>query len=225
MSFTHGVWAIMAKDLRMEFRGKEILTTTLTFSLLTILMFNFAMDLTSLNTKDLSAGVLWVAFLFSASLSMNRSFLYEKEEGCLSALMLAPLSRSAIYFGKLLSNLIITLLSIGVIIPVFTVLYNVNVMERFFMQSLTFFMGALGFNAVGTLIAAMAVNLRAREMMGPLLLLPVAAPALIAAVKISGGLITGAPAEDLDAWYKILAAFDVIYLVVSWLTFEHIIEE
>lgn len=225
LSFTHGVWAIVAKDLAMELRGKEILTTTLMFALLTLVIFNFAMDLTSLTVKDLAAGALWVAFLFSGSLSMNRSFLYEKEEGCLSALMLAPLDRSAIYFGKMIANLIFTITAMVVIIPVFTVMYNVNVMESFFLQSLALFMGALGFNAVGTLISAVSVNLRAREMMGPLLLLPVVAPALIAAVKISGGLIRGEPLDELMAWFQILGAFDVIYLALAWLLFEHIIEE
>lgn len=225
LSFAHCVLAIVAKDLAMELRGKEILTTTLMFALLTIVIFNFAMDLTSLSVKDIAAGALWVAFLFSGSLSMNRSFLYEKEEGCLSALMLAPLDRSAIYFGKMAANLIFTLTAMAVIIPVFTVMYNVNVMESFVMQSLTLFMGALGFNAVGTLISAVSVNLRAREMMGPLLLLPVVAPALIAAVKISGGLIRGEPLDELMTWFQILAAFDVIYLALAWILFEHIIEE
>jgi heme exporter protein B len=225
LSFTHGVWAIVAKDLAMELRGKEVLTTTLMFSLLTLVIFNFAMDLTSLAVKDIAAGALWVAFLFSGSLSMNRSFLYEKEEGCLSALMLAPLDRSAIYFGKMTANLIFTLVAMVVIIPVFTVMYNVNVMESFFLQSLALFMGALGFNAVGTLISAVSVNLRAREMMGPLLLLPVVAPALITAVKISGGLIRGEPMDELMPWFQILAAFDVVYLALAWILFEHIIEE
>jgi heme exporter protein B len=123
------------------------------------------------------------------------------------------------------ANLIFTLTAMVVIIPVFTVMYNVNIMESFTLQSLALFMGALGFNAVGTLISAVSVNLRAREMMGPLLLLPVVAPALIAAVKISGGLIRGEPLEELMAWFQILAAFDVIYLALAWLLFEHIIEE
>jgi heme exporter protein B len=209
----------------MEARGKEILTTTLMFALLTLVIFNFAMDLTSLTVKDIAAGALWVAFLFSGSLSMNRSFLYEKEEGCLSALMLAPLDRSSIYFGKMLANLIFTLVAMAVIIPIFTVMYNINVMESFFWQSLAFFLGALGFNAVGTLISAVSVNLRAREMMGPLLMLPLVAPALIAAVKISGGLIRAEPLDGLWMWFQILVVFDVIYLALAWILFEHIIEE
>jgi len=223
--FLSGAAAIVRKDLAMELRGKEIITTTFMFSVLTLLIFNFAFDMTSVKVEDVAAGVLWVAFLFSGSISMNRSFLHEKEEGCLSALMLAPLDRSSVYFGKMASNLLLTLLSMAIIIPIFTVMYNINVMERFALQCLTLFLGALGFNAVGALIAAMAVNLRAREMMGPLLLLPVVAPVVIAAVKASGGLIRGESLDQIWVWFQILAVFDVIYLVVSWLVFEHIIEE
>ncbi|MBI5816111.1 MAG: heme exporter protein CcmB [Nitrospinae bacterium] len=223
--FLSGSVAIVRKDLAMELRGKEIFTTTFMFAVLTLLIFNFAFDMTSIKVEDAAAGVLWVAFLFSGSITMNRSFLHEKEDGCLSALMLAPISRSGVYFGKMASNLILTLLTMAVIIPIFTVMYNINVMERFFLQSLTLFLGAVGFNSVGLLVAAMAVNLRAREMMGPLLLLPVVTPVVIAAVKASGGLIRGESVEQLWVWFQILAVFDVIYLVAPWLLFEHIIEE
>ncbi len=225
MSFWEGVIAIAVKDIRMELRGKEIFTTTFLFSMLTLVIFNFAFDMASIDKQQTAAGVLWVAILFSGSLSMNRSFLFEKEEGCLSALMLAPLDRSSIYFAKLATNLIITLLSVAFIIPVFIILFNMNVMERFLWQSATLFLGTLAFASVGTLIAAMAVNLRAREMMGPLLMLPVVSPAVIAAVKLTGGLVRGEPVEGLYVWFQILIAFNVIYLVLSWLVFEHIIEE
>lgn len=156
---------------------------------------------------------------------MNRSFVYEKEEGCLSALMLAPIDRSAIFFGKTLASFAVTLFTMGVITPIFIVLYNVNVMERFGWQTLTFILGGLGYVTVGSLISAIAVNLRAREMMGPLLMLPVVAPVMIAAVELSGGLVRGESIDELAIWLKILAAFDVVYLAIAWLTFEHIIEE
>lgn len=225
MGFWSGVIAIVRKDLMMELRGKEILTTTLMFSLLVLVIFNFAFDMTSIKVDDAAAGILWVAILFSGSLSMNRAFLYEKEEGCLFALMLSPLDRSSIYFGKLISNLILTLLSVAVIIPVFMALYNINVMEQFLWQMVAFFLGTLGFMSVGTLVASMSVNLRAREMMGPLLMFPVVTPVVISAVQLSGGLIRGEPVDDLMVWVHMLIAFNVVYLVVSWLVFEHVIEE
>lgn len=225
MSLCKGAWAIFVKDMAMELRGKEIFSTTLLFAMLTLVIFNFAFDMTSIKTEDAAAGVLWVAILFSGSLSMNRSFLYEKEEGCLSALMLAPIDRSSLYFGKLAVNLVISLASILFIIPIFMVLFNMNVMDRFFWQCATFFLGILGFTSVSVLIAAMSVNLRAREMMGPLLMLPVVAPVVISVVKITGGLIAGESMDGLLIWLNILIAFDVIYLVISWLVFEHIIEE
>ena len=112
-----------------------------------------------------------------------------------------------------------------IIIPVFMTLFNINVMERFFWQTVVFFLGTLGFVTVGSLISAMSVNLRAREMLGPLLALPVVAPVVISAVEASGGLIRGQPVETLYIWMEILVAFDVIYLVVSWLVFDKLIEE
>ncbi len=225
MSFWAGVMAIVRKDLMMELRGKEIFVTTLMFSLIILVIFNFAFDMTAIKPEDTAAGVLWVAILFSGALSMNRSFLYEQEEGCLSALMLAPIDRSSIYFGKLITNLILTLLSVSILVPIFMVLFNINIMDRFVWQMVSFFLGVLGFISVGTLIASMSVNLRAREMMGPLLMFPVVAPVVIAAVQLSGGLVRGEPMDGLYVWLKILIAFDVIYLVISWLVFEHIIEE
>jgi len=225
MGFWSGVLAIVRKDLRMEFRGKEVFTTTLMFSLLVLVLFNFAFDMTTIKAEDASAGILWVAILFSGSLSMNRAFLYEKEEGCLFALMLSPIDRSSIYFGKLISNFVLTLISVAIIVPVFMALYNINVMEQFLWQVVAFFLGTLGFVSVGTLVASMSVNLRAREMMGPLLMFPVVAPVVISAVKLSGGLIRGELPADLMVWVNILIAFNVVYLVVAWLVFEHVIEE
>ncbi len=225
MSFWSSVFAIVRKDLAMELRGKEIVTTSFFFALLTLVIFNFAFDMTSLDVKDFAGGILWVAFLFSGALTMNRSFLYEKENGCLSALMLAPLDRSSIYFGKMIGNLVLMLVAETFIIPIFIVLFNINVMDRFFWQTAALLLGTVGFITVGTLIAAMSVNLRAREMLGPILMLPVVAPVVIAAVQMSGGLIRGEPIGGLYVWIEILIAFNVIYLVISWLVFEKLIEE
>lgn len=225
MSFWDSVIAIVRKDVAMEMRGKEIITTNFFFALLTLVIFNFAFDMASVEAKDFAAGVLWVSFLFSGALTMNRSFLYEKENGCMSALMLAPLDRSSIYFGKMIGNLFFMLVTEIFIVPIFILLFNINVMDRFLWQALTLLLGTIGFTAVGSLIAAMAVNLRAREMLGPLLMLPVVVPVMIAAVEASGGIIRGEPMEDLYVWLQILVAFNVIYLVISWLVFDKLIEE
>ncbi len=225
MSFFDSVIAIVRKDVAMELRGKEIITTSFFFALLTLVIFNFAFDMASVQAKDFAGGVLWVAFLFSGALTMNRSFLYEKENGCLSALMLAPLDRSSIYFGKMIGNLFFMLITEVFIIPVFILLFNINVMDRFWWQTVTLLLGTIGFTSVGVLISAMSVNLRAREMLGPLLMLPVVVPVMIAAVELSGGIIRGEPMEGLYIWLEILVAFNVIYLVIAWLVFDILIEE
>ncbi|MDH4182896.1 MAG: heme exporter protein CcmB [Nitrospinota bacterium] len=225
MGFFQSIYVIAGKDIALEMRGKEIITTSVFFSMLTILVFGFAFDLAHAQGQQFAAGGLWVAILFSGALTMNRSFMHEKENDCLSALMLAPLDRSAIYFGKMGANLILMLAAELFIVPASIVIFNVDVMERFLPQMAALFLGTLGFTAVGTLVAAMSVNLRVREMLGPLLTLPVVAPALIAAVKISGGLINGDPMDELWVWYQVLAVFDVIYLVAPWLLFEKLVDE
>ncbi len=206
-------------------RGKEIFTTTFMFALLVLVIMNFAMRLDEQIVEKSSAGILWIAIIFSGAISMNRSMLSEKEEECLSALMMAPIERSAIYFGKTISSLVVMLATITLLVPVFTVLYNVNVMNNPLMQIFSFFLGSLGFISVGTIVSAISVNLRAREMMGPLLLLPLVSPLVIAAVKLTGGLIEGASVESLSTWINILVSFDVIYLVIGWLLFDQIIDD
>ncbi|MDH5679295.1 MAG: heme exporter protein CcmB [Nitrospinota bacterium] len=225
MGFFQSALIIAKKDLALELRGKEIVTTSVFFAILTILMFGFAFDMAQADGRHFAAGGLWVAILFSGALTMNRSFLYEKENDCLSAILLAPLDRSSIYFGKMGANFALMLVAEAFIVPVSTVIFNVNIMERFLPQLAVLLLGTLGFISVGTLVAAMSVNLRAREMLGPLLTLPVVAPALIASVEISSGLIGGEGMEQLMVWYKILVAFDLVYLVAPWLVFEKLVEQ
>jgi len=135
------------------------------------------------------------------------------------------LDRSSIYVGKMIVNLILMMLAELMIITIFIFLFNVNVMERFFWQLASLLFGTTGFIIVGTLIAAISVNLRAKEILGPLLMFPVVVPVVIAAVSFSDGLINGESMEGLYAWLKILIAFDIIYLVVSLLVFEKLVEE
>ncbi|MDH5636994.1 MAG: heme exporter protein CcmB [Nitrospinota bacterium] len=225
MGFIESALIIAKKDLALEIRGKEIVTTSVFFALLTILVFGFAFDLAHSQGHQFAAGGLWVAILFSGALTMNRSFLYEKDNDCLSAILLAPVDRSSIYFGKMAANFTLMLAAEAFIVPVSIVIFNVNLMERFWLQVAALLLGTLGFTAVGTLVAAMSVNLRVREMLGPLLTLPVVAPVLIASVEISTGLIRGDELDQFIVWYQALVAFDVIYLVVPWLVFEKLVEQ
>jgi heme exporter protein B len=168
-------------------------------------------------------GIIWVAFTFAGVLGLNRAFVLEKDRGSLEGLLLCPVSRDVIYFGKLLGIFLFMLMVEAILFPVFAVLYN------FSLADITLFLIAvlatLGFAGVGTLFSAMAVNTRSREIMLPVLLLPVAAPVVIAAVAATSDIMGGASVGDVSRWLQLLATFDVIFLIVSSFVFGAVLEE
>ena len=225
MDYFKKVWAIVWKDIRAEIRTKEIFSSMFIFSLLVLVIFNFSIDLLEVNPLDIAQGVLWIAFTFSGILGLNRSFLFEKENDCLQGLMLTPIDRSAIYLGKMLGNLIFMLIMGGIAVPIFVVLFNIGIYDKIISLAIVIFLGTLGFVTVGTLFSAMSVNIKAREVMLPILLFPIVVPLIIASVKSTGAILTGKPFDDIISWLKLIAVFDVVFLVVSFLSFEYIIEE
>ena len=225
MDYFKKVWAIVWKDIRAEIRTKEIFSSMFIFSLLVLVIFNFSIDLLEVNPLDIAQGVLWIAFTFSGILGLNRSFLFEKENDCLQGLMLTPIDRSAIYLGKMLGNLIFMLIMEAIAVPIFVVLFNIGIYDKIISLAIVIFLGTLGFVTVGTLFSAMSVNIKAREVMLPILLFPIVVPVIIASVKSTGAILTGKPFDDIISWLKLIAVFDVVFLVVSFLSFEYIIEE
>ena len=168
-------------------------------------------------------GILWVTFAFAGVLSLNRSFIMEKEEGCLEGLMASPISREVIYVGKMLGSLLFMLIIEAIVFPVFAFLFNLPIFS-FQLVAVTV-LATIGFVAVGTLFSALAVNTKAREMVLPILFLPIVIPVIIGAVKASGLALSGEPWGGLSSWLLIIGAFDVIFLVVSFLVFAFVIEE
>lgn len=223
MSFCSQVWAIVAKDVRSELRTKEIVTSVLVFALLVMVIFNFAFEPGAETTGLIAPGVLWVSFTFAGVLGLNRSFILEKERGCLDGLLLCPVDRSAIYLGKMLASTTFMLAVEAVALPMFAVLFNLSILVPQLL--LITLLGTLGFAGVGTLFAAMAVNTRAREIMLPVLLLPVAVPVLIAAVKASGVALGSTVGGSLWSWLQLITVFDAIFLTVSTLVFEYVVEQ
>lgn len=221
--FLRAVWAIFWKDVRAEFRTKDIFTGMFIFALLAVFIFNFAFELRVDNVRQVLPGVIWVAIAFASMLGVNRSFVLEQDRGSLEGILLAPVDRSALYFGKMLGNLVFMLAVEVVLLPVMVVLFNVNVLQPSVL--LFVFLGTLGFAVVGTVFAAMAVNTRAREVLLPVLLLPVMVPVLIAAVKGVAGILDGTPLADLSNWLRLLAVFDTIFLGVAFITFDYVVEE
>jgi heme exporter protein B len=216
---------IAQKDLTTEARTKVVFSSTVIFSLLVLIVFHFAFDLGRVDPRPVASGILWVAFIFSGTLGISRSFQYEKENGCLDALILSPVGPGAVFLGKLAGNLLFMLILEGFLILVFLVLFNVTVTGSLLLHGAVIFLATLGFVTVGTLLSAVSVNLRAREIMLPVLLFPVEIPVLMAAVKSSGLLMLGGPFEAIQSWLGILVAFDAIYLVSSVLVFEYVIQE
>ena len=147
----------------------------------------------------------------------------EKERGCLDGLLLAPVDRSAIYFGKMLSNLIFMLIMEAIVLPVFSVLYNTNLFQPGLL--LVIGLGSVGYIAVGTLLATMTVQTRTRDLLLPILLFPLAVPVLIAAVKGSSGFLQGLVWSDILPWLNLLVAYDVIFIALAFMVFDYVVEE
>ena len=222
-NFTKAVAAVVWKDLRAEFRSFELISAMLVFSLLVILIFNFALELDIKTRQSVTAGVLWATFAFAGTLGLNRSMSIEKDRGCLDGLLLAPVDRSAIYFGKFISNLAFMLIVEAIVLPVYSVLYNTNLFQPGLI--LVILLGSIGYTAVGTLLAAMSVQTRTRDVLLPILLFPVAFSVLLAAVKASGGFLTGADMADILLPINLLIAYDIIFIAVAFMVFDSVVEE
>lgn len=221
--FLRALWAIIWKDLAAELRSRELLSAMLVFALLVILIFNFALELDAQTRYNVAAGVLWVTFAFAGTLGLNRSMAMEKDRGCLDGLLLAPVDRSAIYFGKMFGNLIFMLLVEIIVLPVYSLLYNVNLFQPGLI--VVTLLGSIGYVAVGTLLASMAVQTRTRDILLPILLFPVMIPLFIAAVKASGGFLQGIPMDEILPWLNLLLVYDVVFIAVAFMVFDYIVEE
>ncbi len=223
MSFWRKVVAITWKDALSEIRTREIVFSVLVFTLLVIVILNFAFGTSQEVMALVAPGSLWVTFTFAGVLSLNRSFILEKEQGCLEGLMACPINREVIYVGKMLSSLLIMLIIEAIALPIFAFLFNLPVLSLQFIAITV--LATVGFVAVGTLFSALAVNTKAREMILPILFLPIVVLIIICAVEASGLVLSDVPWGSLSSWLQIIVAFDAIFLVVSFLIFTFVIED
>ncbi|MFN2225909.1 MAG: heme exporter protein CcmB, partial [Anaerolineae bacterium] len=221
MAYLRKVAAIVWKDIVAELRTKEMFSTMFVFAVLVIVIFNFAFDLriSGERVRQVAPGALWVAFAFAGILGLNRAFVAEKDRGCLEGLLLAPMDHTAIYFGKMLSTILFMLVVEILMLPVFTIFFGVNLFDLRLL--LIVLMGTVGFAGVGTILSAMTAQTRAREVLLPILLLPVAAPVLIAAVKATAGILDGLSMGEMVLWLQLLVAFDLIFPAVAFMTFDY----
>ena len=217
------IMAVTRKDIISEFRTREIIVSVLMFTLLVIIIFNFAFGGTQSIMNAAAPGMLWITFAFAGVLALNRSFIVEKEEGCLEGLMVSPVSREIIYSGKMLGSLVFMLVVEVVALPIFALLFNLNVITLQII-SITL-LATIGFVACGTLFSALAVKTKARELVLPILFLPIIIPVIIAAVKASATALSGGSWSDMAGWLVVIVAFDAVFIVVSLWVFNFVIEE
>jgi len=221
--YLRAIGAVIWKDLAAELRSRELLGAMLVFALLVVLIFNFALELDVRTRATVTSGVLWVTFTFAGTLGLNRSMAVEKDRGCLDGLLLAPVDRSAIFFGKAAANLIFLLIVVALVVPLYSLLYNTNLMVPGLLGVIV--LGCLGYIVVGTLLASMAVQARTRDILLPILLFPVVLPVLVAAIKATNGYLLGLEMADIQPWLNLLIVYDVVFTAVSFMLFDFVVEE
>jgi heme exporter protein B len=222
-SFGRSAGAILWKDLVAELRTKELVTAMLVFALIVVVVFNFAVELRLDLARQTAIGFLWITILFAGMLGLNRSLARERDRGCLDGLLVSPMVRGMIFVGKMLGNLVFILAIEIVVLPLFVFLFDVPFYRPLLL--LAVLLGTVGFAGVGTLLSAMAVHTRARDVMLPIILLPVTIPLVLAAVRASRMIVDGPGTSEYWVWAGILMAFDLVLIAISYLTFDYIVEE
>lgn len=217
--------AILWREIRGELRSKEILPLILVFGLLVLVIMSFAFEPSQEEARSLAPGVLWVALAFAAILGLSRSASRDEENAALDGLLAAPVERGRLYLGKALANLVFMLLADLVLVPLFLILYDLAEPRALIALLPVVLLGTIGLVSVGTIFAAVTVNTRMREVLLPVLLLPVAVPVLLSSVEATGIILRDEGDRFLFSWLRILIVFDFVYLVVSYLLFEYVLED
>lgn len=221
--FLQVVFGIIRKDLQAELRSRELIGLMGLFALQSVLVFSFALELDRNARIEAVSGVLWVTIVFASVIGLNRSMALEREGGSLDALLLAPINRATILIGKLAGNFVFTLIVGLVLLVIMSLLYNISLLRPWMLAVLL--LGVLGYSTVGTLLATMTVQTRTRESLLPIVMLPVALPVLLAAVRASTGILNNAPFESWITWPQVLLVLNVIFLTLAYFLFEFVVEE
>ncbi len=224
MNFFKVVQWVTWKDLICEIRGREMISSMFFFALIVILIFSFSFSMDQEMVNALMGGIIWVSFVFTGIIGLGKSFVVETQNDCLEFFQMSPAPRAAIYVGKLLSNLMFMLIVEMVLFPLFVIFFNLDVLEKIPLLMLIFVIGSLGLSALGTLFSAMTVQIRAREVLLPVLLLPLAIPLIIGAVEATRGVLNGDPYSFFSHWIELVLIFDVVFTIVSFWVFDFILD-
>src|SRR5438445_1551069 len=218
-------WTLARKDLVLEFRARTAILSAVVFAALVLMVFNFGRDPTAVAAIDLAPSILWVTFTFAAMLALNRAFQLGLENQALEGLLVAPISRTSIYWGKLAANLVFVAVVEAVGLPLFVLFFNVPVAQVLGPLVGVIALATVGFVTVGTLFSAMLVRTRFAELMLPVLLLPFLIPPLMGAVQVTARLLAARPLSEVAGWLSLLAAYDVVFLTLATLLFPHTVEQ
>ena len=225
MNWLRQTAVLLLKDLRIEWRGKEVLTAMIMFAFIVITVFAVVFDPVLTKFEKVIPGILWTALFFAGNLGMNRAFVREMENDALSGLLVCPVPRSAVYTAKLINQVILMLIAAVIVLPVLVVFFDMRMplQPEIFISIL--FLGSAGFSAVGTLLATMALKTRARDMMLPVLLFPVTVPVILASVKGTSLAMYSASDNAALPWLRILVGFDVIMITACLMLYDHVIDD
>ena len=226
MNYLHHVLDHLRKDLRLEWRSRDSINGMLFFALLVVVVFGLAFDPTGYptTTRQIAGGILWVAILFASMTALNLSWTRELRNQVLEAQRMAPSPASALFVGKALANMLFVMAVEAVLAPIFIVFFNLHVLGNAWLLALILPLGTWGLVVNGTFFAALGLRARNRELLLPLLLLPISLPALLAMVQGTTGILT----TDLDAiqintWIEQLAGYDIIFTTICILLFETVL--
>ena len=215
---------IIWKDFVTELRSRETISSMVFFALIVILIFSFSFSMDQQAAREVIAGIMWVAFAFTGIIGLGRSFSAELQNDCLEALQMVPESKGAIYLGKVAANFAFMFMVEILLFPMFVILFNLEVVEEISLLLLIFSLATVGLSAIGTLFSALTVQIRAREVMLPILLLPLVVPVMIAAIEATKGALNGEPLTMYGQWLELLAVYDVVFTIVSFWMFEFVMD-
>jgi heme exporter protein B len=218
--------ALVKKDILDELKSGGAILSMFIFSLLIIVIFNLALGPNLTAQKEIGASVLWITIIFASTLGLNHSFVVEKENSSIKGLMVSPIDRGVLYLGKMVSNVIFLLVVEILAVPVFLLFFDFSISSVILPLMFILFLGTIGISAVGTVLSAISTSTKKRDILLPIILFPVIVPVLIGSVRCTSSILSGISiVKEAGNWISLLVIFDILFVIVSFLVFEFVLEE
>ena len=222
-TYFYHLFVMVRKDFLLEIRSKDVILPVFIFSLLVVVTFNFALESTPNTANLIVPGILWISIIFGAMVGFNRMLLAETEGGAFQGLLVSPVGRDVVFFGKVLSNMMFLIVIELILVPILIVLFNVSISP---LNMLWISLPALlGISLCGMLFATISMNMRAKEVMLPILFLPVVVPIILGAVESTHSIMNGGSLDENFRWITLMIVFDVVYAVLGPVSFTMIVED